>query len=664
GRNCTILGDPCEYLPCENNGTCVAFENQFNYTCNCSDPWTGQDCEIRRSPCESQPCLNEAECISNEDNTNFTCGCKPLYEGMFCETKLDPTTTAQPTADSGAALNPKDPARITGKDSSAGFLFWHGLLIGLCFLAIIITIIIFFIFRRRRKEKEHCVSGLPPGDAVHFTTEGNLAFENSMYNTSRSKSNSNGHAHETRKHPPLPTTPTDDDNFNPLKHMNSFDVDETQGATGGYDPEEGGYMKPSAVEKELKGQHAEMSESQRAQNNPYSDFRDVRGVQNEPVEPHYQDLDEVAIEFQGLDGETSDNQGLIASKSYLGHAHSPRTTAKLKAMADETLEFNNHSYVSSSDSNASDGSYSGKTDSQQSAPKPQENQYSEPTVSASALPGNWNLGVPLKSESEYSDIPCNAPAIGVSTSPPLTIGENAYSPIDDEAEFDFALAQRVSARRQDTNDSHYAEPAIPASPLSKSPAPGNTEFGFKNEPYAEVTVPAHRTPSHSLEDDYLHDDEDDIPSFGLPHVDTGYANPPTSPKENSVEPLYADPKEPESENSNRSNEYALPRSAADPPAIPPKPRGLDDGRPRRSEYEECDVTIPAIPALPLSSAQSSAEHDKHHNVPVDNTSLYSSVPESQAILFTDNSDKSSVPGPAQAPFLFLENPSFVGESEN
>ena len=66
------------------------------------------------------------------------------------------------------------------------------------------------------------------------------------------------------------------------------------------------------------------------------------------------------------------------------------------------------------------------------------------------MEGNWNLAGPPKAESAYTDVPSNAPVLGTSSSPPLTlsIGENAYSPIEDEAEFDFTLAQRVSARKK------------------------------------------------------------------------------------------------------------------------------------------------------------------------------------------------------------------------
>lgn len=595
GKNCSILGDPCEFFPCENNGTCMPVENQFSYTCNCSDPWTGQNCEMRIDPCEFAPCNNSGLCISNEENTNFTCDCEPPYEGEFCDIMVEPTTTtSDPTTTSLGPGKVGGPARITGEDSSKGFLYWHGLLIGLAFLILIILILLYFLFWRRRKEKENCPSGLPPGEVVRYA-DGNLAFENSMYNN---RGLSNGHAKGViRQQPPLPTTPTDDDMFNPLKPAIFLAENETQGATGGYDPDapdEAGYVKPSTVEKEMK--NAESAESQRAHSNPYADFRDVKG-RPEYVEPHYQDLDEIAMNFKSLD--------------------------------------------------------------QSSDTTPQENQYSEPTMSASSQPGNWNMAPPAKSESQYSDIPSNAPAIGLLSTPPVTLtgGENAYAPIDGDEESDLAMAQRISARRKNTLESPYAEPAVPASPLSTN-SPSDAP-DFKNQPYAEMSAPAHRTLSNGFADDY--DDDEDIPSFGLPHVDTGYSSPVGTHTETPKEPLYADPKEPENI-ASLGGEYASPRSAAEPPAIPPKPE------PRKlcpSGYEEYDPATPPIPALPCPASSSTDEPIETFDEANDTPDIIFPVSFSdfdEATPSTDNDANGGDKAPVKLPALFLENQSF-GRSE-
>ncbi|GFO22625.1 hypothetical protein PoB_004913000, partial [Plakobranchus ocellatus] len=584
-------------------------------------------------------------------------------------------------------------------DSSEGFLYWHGLLIGLVFLIVIIAIILFFIFRRRRKEKKHIADGLPPGNSVHFNG-GNLAFENNMYN-SRSRENSHNHTNGAiRQHPPLPTTPTDDDSFNPVKLNGYCDINEIQGATGGYEAEEGGYMKPSSIEKELKNQETEPSENQRAQDNQYSDFNAMTNRQPEHVEPHYQDLDEVAQAFQGLDDETRDDVNLVGVDMDAEHAgHSPRTTAKLKAMAGLPLEFGNHSYISSSASSSSAGDdddqkqsnlstfgtftpnpkehpYSEPTMSASSvpAPNPKEHQYSQPTMSASSLPGNFGLSAPTMSESPYTEVPSNAPALGISGGPPLVLGTDsgAYSPIEDESEFDFALAQRVSSRRQpagSTNENPYAEPAVPPRPTPESLS--SDAPTFNHQPYAEVfPTPISRTASNRLAEDDMHDDDDDdFSNVGLPHVDAGYAFPPRSFDKSPREPVYADPKEPE--NLNVNNEYASPRSSGDPPDVPPKPQVDISGRSQSTNYEDVQPgfnDLPPVPSLPLPPAP---EQDNYSTgsveTPDTDTStspkpLPSSVPE-QMTEDTNVHDDDGVSTSTKRPALFLENHVFSMEDE-
>ena len=58
--------------------------------------------------------------------------------------------------------------------------------------------------------------------------------------------------------------------------------------------------------------------------------------------------------WYGADGETRDDVSLVFDEPSFDHGHSPRTTAKLKAMAGQALEFNNQIYVSSSSSSASE----------------------------------------------------------------------------------------------------------------------------------------------------------------------------------------------------------------------------------------------------------------------------------------------------------------------
>ena len=41
----TVVMDPCEQNPCENGGTCQRIEMCEDYTCLCTEDYTGQNCE-------------------------------------------------------------------------------------------------------------------------------------------------------------------------------------------------------------------------------------------------------------------------------------------------------------------------------------------------------------------------------------------------------------------------------------------------------------------------------------------------------------------------------------------------------------------------------------------------------------------------------------------
>ena len=71
----------------------------------------------------------------------------------------------------------------------------------------------------------------------------------------------------------------------------------------------------------------------------------------------------------------------------------------------------------------------------------------------------------------------------------------------------------ISAGRQNKNENPYAEPAIPAPPLVES-SPSDIPQ-FEDQPYADVHPPVRRDRSNQLGEDHMHDDEDDIPNFGM-----------------------------------------------------------------------------------------------------------------------------------------------------
>ncbi|KAK7005255.1 calcium-binding EGF-like domain-containing protein, partial [Biomphalaria glabrata] len=54
------ITDACSSSPCENSGQCIL--SGSNYTCQCSQGFTGLNCETNIDECSSQPCQNNGTC--------------------------------------------------------------------------------------------------------------------------------------------------------------------------------------------------------------------------------------------------------------------------------------------------------------------------------------------------------------------------------------------------------------------------------------------------------------------------------------------------------------------------------------------------------------------------------------------------------------------------
>jgi Notch-like protein len=86
--------NPCNYLvtqgttTCLNAGKCHAIDN-ISFECECSAKYTGKLCEFLNA-CVSSPCQNEGTCFAFEDSG--ICSCPLGYKGTFCEEKLEPKT--------------------------------------------------------------------------------------------------------------------------------------------------------------------------------------------------------------------------------------------------------------------------------------------------------------------------------------------------------------------------------------------------------------------------------------------------------------------------------------------------------------------------------------------------------------------------------------------
>ncbi|XP_026222114.1 delta and Notch-like epidermal growth factor-related receptor [Anabas testudineus] len=134
--------DPCEGRPCLNGGFCLALpsagrpEDTWEYTCTCSQGFTGRNCEFFTDPCASSPCLH-GNCSRSdggeEGEPAYTCECTEGYEGERCDQILldlpaadwDPATPAAPelatpvASTTVAATQPPQPTTVLSTTTPA-----------------------------------------------------------------------------------------------------------------------------------------------------------------------------------------------------------------------------------------------------------------------------------------------------------------------------------------------------------------------------------------------------------------------------------------------------------------------------------------------------------------------------------------------------------------
>ncbi|XP_071833177.1 uncharacterized protein [Apostichopus japonicus] len=87
--------NPCDDLPCNNNGRCLATSASL-FQCICTDGcYFGTFCEISINACSGAPCANGGTCELFEGScTVYRCECPPCYHGPRCETPLDPCSNS------------------------------------------------------------------------------------------------------------------------------------------------------------------------------------------------------------------------------------------------------------------------------------------------------------------------------------------------------------------------------------------------------------------------------------------------------------------------------------------------------------------------------------------------------------------------------------------
>uniref|UniRef100_A0A8C5HVQ8 EGF-like domain-containing protein n=1 Tax=Gouania willdenowi TaxID=441366 RepID=A0A8C5HVQ8_GOUWI len=85
--------DPCKGRPCLNEGLCQALStarpvDTWEYSCTCSEGFTGRNCEFFTDPCASSPCLH-GNCSRSDGRKEaeppYTCECTEGYEGEHCD---------------------------------------------------------------------------------------------------------------------------------------------------------------------------------------------------------------------------------------------------------------------------------------------------------------------------------------------------------------------------------------------------------------------------------------------------------------------------------------------------------------------------------------------------------------------------------------------------
>lgn len=88
GQQCDKRQDPCSPNPCEAQGQCR--RQGYDFQCTCPSHREGKLCQLERGDaCSSSPCKNGGSCRESPDGSSFFCLCRPGYRGNQCETIAD-----------------------------------------------------------------------------------------------------------------------------------------------------------------------------------------------------------------------------------------------------------------------------------------------------------------------------------------------------------------------------------------------------------------------------------------------------------------------------------------------------------------------------------------------------------------------------------------------
>lgn len=88
GQKCDKRQDPCLPNPCQSGGQCR--RQGYDFQCICPAHREGKLCHLERGDaCSSNPCKNGGSCRESPDGSSFFCLCRPGYRGNQCETISD-----------------------------------------------------------------------------------------------------------------------------------------------------------------------------------------------------------------------------------------------------------------------------------------------------------------------------------------------------------------------------------------------------------------------------------------------------------------------------------------------------------------------------------------------------------------------------------------------
>ena len=100
GTTCHNDKRPCSKHPCLNQNQCNQRKSEspegvvsYNYTCNCSEFYTGNHCEVEIDQCQNRTCSAKGICTWQKNTNKTKCNCYSQYEGDNCERQSDSLKT-------------------------------------------------------------------------------------------------------------------------------------------------------------------------------------------------------------------------------------------------------------------------------------------------------------------------------------------------------------------------------------------------------------------------------------------------------------------------------------------------------------------------------------------------------------------------------------------